>query len=238
MKKIFFTAAALLTLTVISACSKQTASDQQIKNYILAHPEVLVESLTKYQQQESQADNKKAEAEIGKQSDAIFKNPNSPIIGNPNGKSVIVEFFDYNCHYCKGILPDLKKVVAENKDVKVIFKELPILGPTSATTALAALAVHDFAPDKYFAFHTALMEHAGPADDNSIAAAAQKAGIDPAVLEKKIGDKKYEKILSDNVNLAHALSITGTPTFIINGKVVRGAIRYENMKTALAGKAQ
>ena len=235
MKKLFSVLTIVLMLGAIAACKKSgSASDEAIKNYILNHPEVLVQSLEKYQREQSQVDQQKAQEGVKTHAAEIFNDPNSPVVGNPNGKNVIVEFFDYNCHYCKGVLPDVQRIIAENKDVKVIFKELAILGPTSATTAVAALAVHDMAPEKYFAFHAALMEYKGAADNNSIAAAAEKAGIDPAALEQKVKDKKYQKILNDNVQLAQTLGINGTPTFIINGKLIMGAMGYQNMKAELA----
>jgi len=243
MKKIFPALAVIFMLTTISACKKpgetsssSGTSDEAIKKYILAHPEVLVESLNSYQKQEAEQQGKKTEEELSKRTNEVYNNLASPVVGNPNGKTVIVEFFDYNCHYCKAILPDLQRIIAENKDVKVIFKEVPFLGETSASTAIAALIVYDTEPEKYFAFHTALMEHQGPADNNSIAAAAQKVGIDPAKLEQSFKDKKYENLLSENFKLAQALGISGTPTFIINGKVARGAIQYEKMKELIGAK--
>jgi protein-disulfide isomerase len=238
MKKLFSLFAIVLLLGSVGACKKSesgSASDEQIKKYILAHPEVIVQSLEDYQRQQSEGDQKKAEEVIKTRGNDIFNNPNSPVAGNANAKDVIVEFFDYNCHYCKGITPDIKHLVDDN-NVKIIFKELPILGPTSGTTALAALAVHDFAPDKYFAFYSALMSVNGAADDRSIVDAAKKAGIDPGVLAKKMADKKYQKVLSDNVSLAHDLGINGTPTFIINGKIMPGAMKYDNIRQALASK--
>lgn len=239
MKKFLSVTAAALALTTISACKPQPANQADIekilKEYILAHPEVLVQSLESYQQKSAEADNKKAEEALKARHADIFENPNSPVLGNPNGKIVVVEFFDYNCGYCKRVLPDLKKLMDENKDVKVIMKELPILGPTSGSAAIAALIIHDIAPEKYFTFHSAIMSHQGPVDDAAIAAAITKAGLDPVQVKDKFKDKKYADILAKNTDIAQSLNVSGTPTFIINGKIVRGAIRYDAMKELTSG---
>lgn len=246
MKKLFSIFAVVVTLAIFTTACKQPGNMSEarkaeleavIKSYIIAHPEVLMQSLQSMKRQGAgQVDDKKTEAEIAKRSDELNNNPDSPFIGNPKGKTIIVEFFDYNCHYCKGVVGDLKKVVDENKDVKLVFKELPILGPTSTTTAIAALAVHDFDPKKYFAFHQALMAKQGAADDASIADAAKVAGVNVAKLQDKVKDKKYADQLAKNVDLAHALGISGTPTFIVNGKLVRGAVPYDSMVQIIAGK--
>lgn len=244
MKKFFTVLALIIALTSISACKKPESSggtgnlskaeiEKIVEDYIVEHPEILMKSLQSLQKKTAQADDAKAEAEISKRGDEIFNSSHSAFIGNPNGKKVVVEFFDYNCHYCKGLVSDIKKVTDENKDVKFIFKEMAILGETSATTALAALVVHDIAPQKYFAFHSALMAHKGPADDNSIAAAAKTAGVDPAEISAKISEKKYVDQLTKNMELAAALGINGTPTFIVNGKIARGALRYDNLTKLL-----
>lgn len=239
--KLFLIALMLGATVTLAACGKKEATNKAdieaiVKNYILEHPEVLIEAVQKYQQR-SEADlDKKAETEILNRKDEIFKNPASPVAGNPKGKIQIVEFFDYNCGYCRKMLPDITKLINENKDVKIIFKEMPILGPTSQTGALAALAANDIAPEKYFAFHTALMNHSGPKDEAAIKDAADKAGIDSAKVLEKMKDKKYADALNKNVELGTALNVNGTPTFILNGKMIRGAVGYQGLENALAGK--
>lgn len=236
----------LMLTTVVGQknADKQKADvEEAIKNYIKSNPQELTNIIQAQVKKAPaptgaapQVDDKKAEAEVIKRTAEIYNNPTSAFIGNPNGKTLVVEFFDYNCHYCKGIVPDLVKLINDNKDVKVIFKEMAILGPTSSTTAIAALAAHDIAPQKYFEFHSALMAKKGPADDASIAEAAKSVGIDVAKLTEKMKDKKYADILAKNMELAQSLSIRGTPAFIINGKFTRGAIPYDKMKELIAAK--
>ena len=233
---------ALILLTSITACNKKTNSDdpkldEKIKNYILNHPEVLIQAVQNYQDKSEADQDKKAESNLGAKHTELFDNPHSPVYGNLNGKTQIVEFFDYNCGYCKHMLPDLIKIVDGNKDAKLIFKELPILSPTSETTALAALIVYDLQPDKYFAFHRALMEHNGEKTDAAIAGILKEQGLDADKIMGYMKDKKYQDILADNIALAKDLSVTGTPTFVLsNGKIVRGAVGYKALMAIIGGK--
>lgn len=225
--------------TTETASADTKLTDAIIKKYIMENPQVIMESVQKYQRKNNAApDDKKAEADIKANRAKIFNDPNSPIYGNPKGKIEIVEFFDYNCGYCKRMIPDIIKLVSENKEVKFIFKELPILGPTSETAALAALVVHDIQPKKYFEFHTKMMEHQGQKDDAAIMEVAQSVGIDGKKVVTKMKEEKYKEMLAHNVEIAQLLSIRGTPSLIINGKLFRGAIGYEAMKNAATAPAQ
>lgn len=231
----------VMVIGLVAACGKKDAtaanvSDEAIKQYILNNPEVIVESLTRYQQQMSEISDEEVAKQLSAMEKDVYQNPNSPVFGNPKGKTVIVEFFDYNCGFCKKMVPDLVRLTEENKDIKVILKELPVLGDSSRYTALAALVVHDIAPKKYFAFHSALMSHDGPQNEESLRMAAQKADVDANTIILKMKDKKYSDILNKNEDIARALKINGTPSFIVNGKMVRGAAGYEGLKEVIAAK--
>ncbi len=241
MKRFLAVALSVFTLGAVAACDgKVNTSDKKkieeiVRNYLLENPEILIEMTQNLQ--EKQANNQveedtKALKENHKQ---IFEDPSSPVLGNPKAEKVIVEFFDYNCGFCRKVLPDLNKFITEHDDVKVIFKELPVLGPSSQQAALASTVVHDIAPKKYFEFHTALMNHSGAKDENAIRTAAVKVGLKGDEIITKMKDRKYEKPLAENEKLAHALKLNGTPTFIINGRIIRGAVSYSTLNDLLDG---
>lgn len=247
MRKPSIYIASVLTLLAVAGCGKQVNTSDKaqieavVKNYIMAHPEVVIQSLRSYQQkngggQAGQPDDSQVNALIQQNKEAVYNDKTSPVAGNPNGKEVVVEFFDYNCGYCKKMLPDIKKIIAEDKEAKFVFKEIPILGPTSETAALAALVVHDISPAKYFDFQYELMSqnlHDEKTVKDIIKATANKVGINGDKVLSKMDDQKYKDQLTKNVQLATTLTIHGTPTFIANGRMIRGAVGYDGLKAAM-----
>jgi protein-disulfide isomerase len=223
--------------------SEKRAVEKVVKEYLLENPEILIEMSKKLQQKGGagagapQAANPQQDAKtIADNKAALFNDSNSPVIGNRNGKHVAVEFFDYNCGYCKKVAPNLARLAQENKDVKIVFKELPILGPSSQLAARAALVVHDTNPKKYFDFHMALMNFQGQKDKKILTDLANKVGLNGKTIMSKVNDEKYTKMLTANQQLASKLGIRGTPAFVLNDKLARGAMDYDSMKSMLTAK--
>ncbi|MES1150866.1 MAG: DsbA family protein, partial [Dongia sp.] len=158
----------------------------------------------------------------------LFNDPATPVAGNPMGDVTIVEFFDYHCPYCKAVAAPLQKLTEEDKGVRLVMKEFPILGQDSLLASQAALA--SVPQGKYWQFHQALMEHRGQFDMEVIKSIAAKVGIDPARLEADMGREKIEPLISGNHKLAQTLDISATPTFIIGDQVVEGAVPLERLK--------
>ena len=150
--------------------------------------------------------------------------------GNPKGDVTVVEFFDYHCGYCKHLYPAIAQLLKEDKNVRVVFREFPILSDDSVNAARAALAANAIDKDKYFAFHTALMQTSGKFDDATLADIAKKQGIDAQTLKNGMAKKDVTAELDKNRALAEDLGIRGTPAILIGDQMIPGAISYDELK--------
>ncbi len=206
---------------------------ETVKEYLLENPEVVVQSLEKYQDMQRNKQSQNAQENIEANYDQIANDPTSPVLGNPDGDITVVEFFDYACGYCKRVLPSVEKLIAEDKNVRVVMKEYPILGVNSATAAKAALAVHMIAPEKYLAIHNKLMEGRITGED-FIFKQVEAVGVDVAKVKEKMESDEVMKAIEGNINLAHSIGANGTPAFIIGKSFVPGAIDYSAMKSLVA----
>jgi protein-disulfide isomerase len=252
MKKLLSLAIILVMSFAVISCdsgkklskSEKKAVEKVVHDYLVNNPEILIEMSKKLQQKGGaggaggpQAANPQQDAKtIADNKAALFNDKNTPFVGNPNGKLVVVEFFDYNCHFCRNVAPNVQRLIKENKDVKIVFKELPILGASSQVAARTALVVHDTAPKKYFDYYVALMSHEGQKDEAALVGMLNKLGLNGKSILEKAKDDKYAKLIADNQALAGKLGIRGTPAFVLNDKLVRGAVDYDQMKAILTSK--
>jgi protein-disulfide isomerase len=225
------------------AAAEMTSGERQrfdalVRQYILDHPEVVVESLQAYQTRQRAAEHQEAQATLVALKDQIENDPAAPVVGNPQGDVTIVEFFDYRCGYCKRVLPSIQKLMETDGNVRYVFKEFPVLGPESVTAARAALAVWKLQPDKYFPFHTALLESRGSLTEQRIMQIAKQVGLDPARVRDGMKDPGIEETIQANYALGRQLKINGTPAFIIGGELVPGAIDLATMKQLLEAARQ
>jgi protein-disulfide isomerase len=206
-----------------------------IKDYLVKHPEVLGEALEALQQkQESQAASAQG-ATIAANKNVIFNSPLAATYGNPNGDVTLVEFFDYNCGYCKHALNDVMRLVSEDPNLKVVFKEFPILAPSSEIAAKIAVAVRmQDKSGKYIEFHKRLLANRGEATKERALAAAKEAGFDTARIQKDMESDEVKKALVESKAIAQALNINGTPTFILGNEMVVGAESYDKLKNKIA----
>lgn len=208
--------------------SQKDAIEQIVRDYLRAHPEVVVEALDAYQaKQEAEQRNAQAMA-LTSRADEIFRSAASPVIGNAEGDVTLVEFFDYQCGYCKRAQPDLERLLTTDGGLRVVLKEFPILGPASLTAARASLAAQK--QDKYLDFHTRLMGFKGQLTDDVIYTAAEQAGLDVGQLKQDMDDPAVAAELSANMDLAQALGIQGTPAFVVNDRVIPGAVGFDALK--------
>ncbi len=236
MKTLFAACAALfLSLFAVSASAQDSTTPERkaeiekiVHDYLMEHPEVIRDAIQALQAKEEQS---KADAQtmaVQENKDAIFNDPASPVVGNPNGDVTIVEFFDYHCPYCKAVAAPLQQLITDDKGVRLVLKEFPILGEDSILASQAALAAAR--QGKYWAFHQALMEHRGKFDMEVIKAIAAKTGLDPVKLAVDMGAQKIDPQISANHKLAKALDVSATPTFVIGDQVVEGAVPLEQLK--------
>jgi len=208
------------------------ALDDAIRNYLLEHPEVIVQSLQKYDDLQRASREKATSDALVAHKDEIFHHPMTPITGDPKGDVTMVEFFDYQCPYCKHTMQNVLEVQKDDPHLRVAWKELPILGPTSVFAARAAMAANR--QGKYLAFHTAVMGYRGKLTPNTVLTLAAKAGIDVDRLKHDMADPAIDKYLKDTLQLAQELGINGTPGFVIGGKLVPGALDKQQMKDLIA----
>jgi protein-disulfide isomerase len=245
-------APALLALAVLAApvsASAQGFTDAQrgdieaiIKSYLVAHPEVLEEAMNELQKRQTAAETAKHEAGIAQNAEAIFDSPRGVTLGNKDGDVTFVEFFDYNCGYCKRAMGDMLDLMKNDPKLKVVLKEFPVLSEGSVEAAKVAVAVRmqDPTGKKYLDFHQKLLGGRGVADKARAMAAAKDAGLDVARIEKDLASPEVKATLAENMKLADDMGLNGTPSYVIGKQIVVGAVGLEGLKekisTARCGK--
>lgn len=207
-----------------------------IEQYLMDHPEVIAKAVAKLQQRQADAEEAGFQQTVGTVQDQLLNARLSPVLGNPKGDVTVVEFFDYKCPYCKRVADDVLKLIADDPNVRVVFKEFPILGPDSQLAALAALAADR--QGKYSAFHKAAMEHRGPFTKDAILAIAKDVGLDADKLQADMADKALTGEIAANQALAEKLGINGTPAFIVGKQKAPGAITLDDMKKLVSDARQ
>lgn len=224
-----FIAAAAGTALAVQAPTSVAATDKAaiekiVHDYILDHPEIIPQAIEKLQanRMSSTIDDNRA---------ALEKPYAGAWEGAANADVTVVEFFDYACGYCRASLPDLAKLVAADPKVKVVYRELPILSEESSDAAKVSLLAAE--RGHYMAYHKA-MYGAGRVTRDSIIAAAGKAGISKADAEAAIASSKYDAEIQSNIALAQKLQASGTPTFVIGGQVLNGAVGYDALQSGVA----
>ena len=214
-----------------------------VKNYLIAHPEVLEEAMAELNKRQAAAEEQKHEASVAQNSDTIFNSPRGVVVGNKDGDVTFVEFFDYNCGYCKRAMADMLDLLKSDPKLKVVLKEFPVLGQGSVEAAQVAVAVRMQDPGgrKYLDFHQKLLGGRGPADKARAIAAAKDAGLDVGRIEKDLASPEVRATIEENFKLAESMGMNGTPSYVIGKQVVIGAIGLDGLKekvgVARCGKA-
>ena len=205
------------------------ADGKAMHAYLLAHPDVIVEMTNKLQAQQDAQDDTTRQSAVRKVGLKAYFDPRVAFVTGPaNAKTTVVEFFDYNCPYCRASVPAMKKFYQTHKDVRFSFIEFPIKGPQSTVAARAAMAARK-QPDKYLAFHFALMSQDGLVDKNTVFAIAQTSGLDVAKLKTDMESSSVDYALAAAHTLAQSSGIDGTPAFIVNGRIREGAVTDDDL---------
>src|SRR5207344_3561023 len=185
----------------------------------------------------------KNQAAVKDNAETIFNSPRQVVIGNPQGDVTFVEFFDYNCGYCKRAMDDMFALLKSDPKLKVVLKEFPVLGPGSVEAARVAVAVRmqDKTGKKYLEFHQKLLGGRGEADKTRALAVAKEIGLDVARIEKDIAGDEVKATIEESFKLAEALGLNGTPSYVVGTDVVIGAVGANTLKekinSARCGKA-
>jgi protein-disulfide isomerase len=211
-----------------------------VRDYLMEHPEVLgeaLESLREKMRAQAEAD---AQKMMEARKDEILKSPDDAVGGNPKGDVTLVEFFDYNCGFCKQTFDGMWDAVKADGKVRVVFKELPILGPDSVIASRVALVAKAQSAAKYDEIHRAFMKFRGRLDEKTIFRLAGEAGLNVEQLKKDIGGADIDRQLKKTAELARSLEIGGTPTFIVGDRIISSALDQQTLKqlfdTARKGK--
>ncbi|MGB1235405.1 MAG: DsbA family protein [Planktomarina sp.] len=226
MRKCFgFLLALCLSTTAVSA---QTLTEEQVKQLaleaILENPSIIMEAVAILEQRQRDEQALAAQAVMGQLSDTT----NASVLGNPDGDITIVEFFDYNCGFCRRAGPVVEQIIADNPDVRVIMREWPILGEASVVASRASLAARN--QDKYEEFHWAMMKGQGRASEATILKAARDLGMDVDQLQADMNSDAVNNHIQTSVNMAQAMGFTGTPAFVVGDQSAPGFISLEEMQ--------
>lgn len=231
-------AAALPAAAAAEAAPDKAAIEAIVRDYILANPEIVEEALAALQAKKSESEAAERAALIASAGDILFNSKRQVVLGDPNAPITLVEFFDYNCGYCKRALDDMNALLDSEKDVRIVLKEFPILGPGSVEAARVAIAVNLVAPEKYRPFHDALLASETPADKTRALEAVQEAGIDVAAVEARLDDAEVVATIGEVYEIAEKLGLTGTPTYVIGKEVVFGAVGADELRTRIEAMRQ
>ena len=205
-----------------------------VRDYLLKNPEVLRDALEVMEKRQSQEDQNKQRQAISSNAKLIFESTRGPSFGNPQGDVTLVEFFDYNCGYCKRAMQDVMQLTKDDPKLKVVFKEFPVLGPGSVEAAKVAVAVRmQDKGGKYIEFHRRLLGSRGEANKERALAAAKDAGFDMARIEKDLQSPEIADTVKESARLAESLGLNGTPTFVIADELVIGAQGYDTLKSKI-----
>jgi len=241
MKRSLQIAAALACAMLVApaAVNAQSFNDQQktelqsiIREYLVQHPEVLQEAMAELEKRQVAAEAEKTKAAVKNNAQTLFDSSRQVVVGNAQGDVTLVEFFDYNCGYCKRALTDLTDLMKDDSKLRVVLKEFPVLGPGSQEAAQVAIAarMQDKSGKKYFDFHQRLLSGRGQADRVRALAAAKEAGFDMAKLERDMASPEVKATIEENMKLAEQLGLNGTPSYVVGSDVVVGAVGLEALK--------
>ncbi len=213
----------------------QTSEIEKIvHDYIVKHPEVIEEAIQELQKRQQAAEAEKSRDAVKAHARQLFDSSDQVVLGNPNGNVTLVEFFDYNCGYCKRAMSDMLALLKADSNLKILLKEFPVLGEGSVEAARVAMAVRMQAPKKYLEFHTKLLGGRGRANEARALAVAKEMGLDMARIRKDMKAPEVEQALRQDFALAQALGLNGTPSYVVGDNVIVGAVGLDTLKQKIA----
>jgi protein-disulfide isomerase len=231
-------AAAVLLAWPATASAQSFSPDQRhqietiIKDYLTSHPEVMQDILAAVDKHQKDTAAAKTAATIRADQATLFNSPHQVVLGNPKGSITAVEFFDYNCAFCKHALPDMMNLLQSNPDLRFVLKEFPVLGPGSVDAAHVAVAarMQDPTGAKYIEFHQRLLGGRGVADLARALAVAKEVGYDMARIQRDMNSPEVKTTIDEDMKLADDIGVDGTPSYVIGNEVVIGAVGFDELK--------
>jgi protein-disulfide isomerase len=239
MKRCFRSALFAAALVLLPAAAQADSFDDSqrkeigeiVRQYLLDNPELLIEVSKELELRQQAEEDKKREGALTAHAKELFRSPEDLVAGNPDGDVTMVEFFDYNCAWCKKGLPEVLSLIKSDKNLRLVLKEFPIFGGDSDYAAMAALASKK--QGKYWEFHLALLGHEGRITASDVDQIAEDKGLDVEQMKADMKSPEIAKVLKRNHQLASLLSIQGTPAFIIDKTVVPGYLPKDGLMAAI-----
>lgn len=217
----------------------QELSEERVKELaleaILENPQIIMEAVQLLEQQEATAQAEATADVLKEQRQLLDQDPNAPVLGNPDGDVTVVEFFDYNCPYCRRAMSEVGGLIEADPNVRLVFREWPILGDGSVFAAKAALAARN--QDKYKEFHWVLMGMEERAQEASVLRIAEEIGLDVDQLRSDMEAPEVQAHIDESMRLAQALGFNGTPSFVIGDNLVPGLVEQDQLE-ALVNEAR
>ncbi|MBV8972549.1 MAG: DsbA family protein [Sphingomonadaceae bacterium] len=221
-----------LALALLAGCSTppdKAATEKIVHDYLMAHPEIIPEAMTAMQTRDV--------AKLLRDNRAEVETPfPGAVAGNPQGDVTLVEFFDYACSYCRAANADVKRLVASDPKLRVVYREFPVLTEASGEAALAALSAAR--QRRYVAFHDRQFATPGRVDHERTVAVVRAAGLDERRTAADLADPKLKAEVRRNLDLGRALGLTGTPSFVVGDRILSGAVGYDRLAAAVAAARQ
>ena len=229
----------LAMLSAATPAASQTADQKEeietiVRDYLLANPEIIEEAITILQENRAEEALSAEARAIESKKDLIFSSPHQMVLGNPAGAISLVEFFDYNCGYCRRAVSDMNALIDANPDLRVVMKEFPILSPGSIEAARISVAVKDTAPERYLEFHEAIFSRPGEANAAKALEIAAEIGLDRQSLITAANHESVTRNLQEVQELAETLGISGTPSYVIGSELVPGAAGFDALQAKVA----
>ncbi|MDB2551023.1 MAG: DsbA family protein [Paracoccus sp. (in: a-proteobacteria)] len=213
------------------ASAAQEPSDERIKELALQaireNPQIIIEAIQSLEADQAAAQSQAQSDVLTNQRDLLERDPNAPVLGNPDGDVTVVEFFDYNCPYCRRAMAEVEGLVEDDENVRLVYREWPILGEGSVFAARAALASRE--QGKYEEFHLALMGMQGRAEEASVMRIAEEIGLDVEKLRADMAAPEVDEHIATSRRLTQALGFNGTPSFVIGDNLVPGFVEQEQL---------
>jgi protein-disulfide isomerase len=240
----FAVAASLALAAAVPAVAESFSADQReeiakiVKDYLLTHPEVMQDVMTELEKRQQAAEAEKHRTAIVENKATLFSSPHQVVLGNPQGSVTMVEFFDYNCGYCKRAMSDMLTLIKTDGNLKFVLKEFPVLGEGSVEAARVAVAarMQDATGKKYVEFHQKLLGGRGGADKTRALAVAKEVGLDMSRLERDMGSDEVKQTIEENMRLAEALGVSGTPSYVVGEEVVVGAVGLDALREKIGAE--
>ncbi|QYX58046.1 DsbA family protein [Roseovarius sp. SCSIO 43702] len=222
-----------LSLALPLQAAAQDISEDRVRELVLEtireNPEIVMEAVAILEARQAEAQAASQAEVLSRERDTLERDPNAPVLGNPEGDVTVVEFFDYNCPYCRRAKPEIEALLAADPDVRLVYREWPILGEGSVFATRAALAARE--QGLYEDFHWALMGMSGRAEESSVLRIAEDIGLDIAQLRRDMEAPEIDAHIETSMRLAQALGITGTPSFVVGDALVPGVVDAEQLQT-------